>query len=555
MALQVLKDFEHAAVEKVRVSDSDRRIQFAAPLGDGPRGMWFHFKVAGGDGSPVRMILTNRDHLLGAPTFDRAVPVYRTGDGPWLRVDPTTCRSGEPGGGLFDGGPRLTQGFFQFDVPCGPGVTEVAYCYPFTMQDVEEAFARWTAMGRRSGVKILTLCRTRGGRSLRVLRIGTPARGRKLIWVLARQHSGEVPGSFAAEGLVEAILSKAKWAAGLRRRATIFVCPATDVDGVAEGMYGKDRAPVDFNRDWCAFPQRPEIRALRQAMDASRLKCGGRSGSMLAFIDLHAPGPSGVSFPVPPSPAWSGPDAWRSAWWLAKLIERFNSEQSPLRWANNDPEHIDWSGPEVGPKVSSTFHAACGLADHSSSIELSYNWQANSRLAGPDDWRRIGQSIARALEALCRGVKPPRTVQRPDPPFHLEGGWSWLRVPRQCNAKVHDDIVSVQADGPQGYAAVLFNTAVPVGRQRFVATAALYRTSHRKCPVHRLIFFFKDGVFTGEVVEQKGELGSQSIIRWRGPTRRKRPADAARLAVVIRNWPGTLSIGRPEIEPVRPAKK
>jgi hypothetical protein len=179
-------------------------------------------------------------------------------------------------------------------------------------------------------------------------------------------------------------------------------------------------------------------------------------------------------------------------------------------------------------------------------VELTYHWQANNRLVEPDDLRRIGQAVARALEGLAKGTKMPRGVKPPEPPFHMNSDWCWLRVPRQCNAKVNEDVVSIQADGNQGDATLLFTEPITVGRQRLEVTANLYRTSHRKCPLQRLVYFFKNGVFTGEIVEQKGELGSQNVVRWRGPTKRKKPADAARVAVSIRNWPGTITLGRPE---------
>ncbi len=166
----------------------------------------------------------------------------------------------------------------------------------------------------------------------------------------------------------------------------------------------------------------------------------------------------------------------------------------------------------------------------------------------------MGRSLARALEDLAKGTKPPKNVRIPDPPFHMASCWDWLNVPRQCNAKVSGDVVSIQADGPQAYAALLFREPIKLGRDRFRAEAQISRTSHRKSPIHRYTFFFRKGVFTGEVTEQSSELGSQSKIQWRGPTKRKRPADEARVAVVIRNFPGTLTIHRPELSKKKTTK-
>jgi hypothetical protein len=559
--LTVLTDFPGAAAEKVAVADSGNRVSFAAPLGGSPRGMWFHFKTVGGDGSVVTFVLTNREQMLGRRDYHRAVPVYRRDDGDWQRVNPIDCftdeanhAAAEPGwaagaaGAAAAGPPLCPPGSFVFRVPCGPGVTEIAYCYPYTLDMLDAAFARWQA-GR--DVTILTLCRTQHRRPVRVVRIGKPARGRKVVWVLARQHSGETPGGFAAEGFVDAVLSSAAWAKQLRRRAVVFVCPAVDVDGVAEGLYGKDRGPVDFNRDWSANPARREIAALRNAMDSSRRACGGSAANaekIAAVVDLHAPGPGAVSFPVPPHPAWAGRAAWQRAWRLARAIERFAGYRTPVRWANGYADHIDWSPPALSCRTASAFHVASGLADFSMSLELSYHWQVTGALAKPADWRRIGQSLARAIEATACKDPPAARPDAPDPPFYLSESHGWLNVPRQCTAHVNGDRISVQAEGPQGYAAILFAEPIPVKRGRFLATSSLGRTTRGRSPMHRLVFFFRDGVFTGEMFEQAGDLAGQDEIAWHGPVSRKFPADTARVAVVLRNWVGTITLAGPKAE-------
>src|SRR5262249_48325012 len=54
-------------------------------------------------------------------------------------------------------------------------------------------------------------------------------------------------------------------------------------DGVFHGRFGKDSAPVDFNRDWTPAPRRPEIAAL-----AASLEAAAHLSPPALLLDLHA---------------------------------------------------------------------------------------------------------------------------------------------------------------------------------------------------------------------------------------------------------------------------
>jgi len=61
--------------------------------------------------------------------------------------------------------------------------------------------------------------------------------------------------------------------------------PFVDCDGVAEGAYGKDRYPVDYNRSWWTMGRRHEVHAIMRDIDRWRARCTPR-----LCLDLHAPG-------------------------------------------------------------------------------------------------------------------------------------------------------------------------------------------------------------------------------------------------------------------------
>lgn len=116
---------------------------------------------------------------------------------------------------------------------------------------------------------------------MRWARRAAPALG---IYVLGRQHSGEVTGNWEMDGMLR-YLSSAEGADALERFAWWFV-PFVDTDGVAEGYYGKDQAHNDLNRAWHRnFPRRIELRAVQQDMRVWQQTTQAR-----LMLDMHAPG-------------------------------------------------------------------------------------------------------------------------------------------------------------------------------------------------------------------------------------------------------------------------
>lgn len=130
------------------------------------------------------------------------------------------------------------------------------------------------------------LARTRGGRPVEALRIGSPdAPG--AIWVQARQHAWESGSSWVGDGWLRWIASDDPRAQQLRNSHEIYFVPIMDVDNVALGAGGKDAIPRDHNRDWADAPVYPEVAAAQR-----RLRELIAQGRLRVFLDLHNPAPS-----------------------------------------------------------------------------------------------------------------------------------------------------------------------------------------------------------------------------------------------------------------------
>lgn len=115
------------------------------------------------------------------------------------------------------------------------------------------------------------------------------------VVVIARQHPGEVVGSWAVQGLLRFLLGPTPCARELREQYEFHVVPMVNVDGVVHGNSRCNLAGIDPNRVW-AEPNpitHPEVHAVKRHLqnladgahsfvDSGRL-CSG----IELFLDMH----------------------------------------------------------------------------------------------------------------------------------------------------------------------------------------------------------------------------------------------------------------------------
>lgn len=226
---------------------------------------WFYWNFRTTNREPLRAIFSHQNYLA---THGPAVSYDGGASWRWLGSDATTRQPiGEHG---------VEVSFEIAPVPPGADV-RYAFCPPY----LEADFDRWLSRHRNHPLLSITqLCRSRNGRPVELLRIGTDAVERPVIWLMARTHACEAMASYALEGLLEAALGDDRLGQQLRERWEIVATPFMDKDGVEEGDQGKLRHPHDHNRDFNAQPLYPEVAA------AMRL---GAQSNIAAFLDLHCP--------------------------------------------------------------------------------------------------------------------------------------------------------------------------------------------------------------------------------------------------------------------------
>eukprot|EP00435_Cladocopium_sp_Y103_P060988 s551_g22.t1 len=119
----------------------------------------------------------------------------------------------------------------------------------------------------------------------------TDVKEKLAIVIIARQHPGEVVGSWAVQGLLRFLLGATPAAKRLRKEFVFHVIPLVNVDGVVHGNSRCTLAGVDPNRVWhdpnpilhpVVFALKNHMRSLSQGMSTAYPSKG-----IEMFLDLH----------------------------------------------------------------------------------------------------------------------------------------------------------------------------------------------------------------------------------------------------------------------------
>jgi hypothetical protein len=200
--------------------------------------------------------------------------------------------------------------------------------------------------------------------------------------VLARQHAGETPASFTAEGILEAL---AREPLPSLADTAYHVFPLLDVDGVFHGRYGKDQSPVDFNRDWRDAPSRPEVAALVELI--RREHAAGAPGLVL---DLHAPHHGDAACYAFGLSAAEGEEACRRQDFLIRQL----AAESPRAVAFRETDLRAGYCPERSARdyLWNTFRI------QTLTLEVSYHLAQSGEYLTPHHYHAFGSAVARAMD-------------------------------------------------------------------------------------------------------------------------------------------------------------
>ncbi len=218
----------------------------------------YHFRAIGGRGRPCRFRILDVRHDAG----DRLAGREAYEDG-WSGTGPHAS---------YD-----RRHWFRI-----PGHLEGAdYVFAHTPEADVCYYARWAPYGAEREldlnaaaqasprVRVACIGRSVEGRDIDLLTVGEAGAGRRVCWIIARQHPSETMASYFVEGLLQRLIDAHDPAVHqLLQRAVLHIVPNMNPDGAWHGHTRSNAAGANLNREWAApSPERsPEVWHVRERM-------------------------------------------------------------------------------------------------------------------------------------------------------------------------------------------------------------------------------------------------------------------------------------------------
>lgn len=144
----------------------------------------------------------------------------------------------------------------------------IAHIPPYTNRNLEDLLHEFR---QNPNLKREVVGKSAGGRDILLLTLTdgrTDEGSKKVVWLVARQHSWEAGTSWTTEGALRFLLSSDAAARAIRNQFVFKVIPIADPDGVARGGVRFNSNGYDLNRNWDAVDPKlmPEIAAMRKSV-------------------------------------------------------------------------------------------------------------------------------------------------------------------------------------------------------------------------------------------------------------------------------------------------
>ncbi len=138
---------------------------------------------------------------------------------------------------------------------------------PYPLDRELDLIARCSAS---PGVRVETLGKTVSGADLDMVTLGDYSPGKRVCWVIARQHPSEMMGGYFVEGFLERMLDESDPVPRQLLRHSVFhIVPNMNPDGARLGLTRANAAGANLNREWVSpsLERSPEVLHVRSRME------------------------------------------------------------------------------------------------------------------------------------------------------------------------------------------------------------------------------------------------------------------------------------------------
>ncbi len=203
---------------------------------------WFYYRLSGAQGLDCVMTIENAEGAAFTGGWENYQARASYDREEWFLV-PTR----------FENGHLIIEHTPEF------GSVYYAYFAPYSMERHADLVA---GCQMHSDVNASVLGQTLDGQDLDLLTIGTPGKGKKSMWVDARQHPGEIMAEWWMEGFLSRLLDDDDPTARvLREKCVFYVVPNMNPDGSRRGHLRTNACGANLNREWgvATMERSPEV--------------------------------------------------------------------------------------------------------------------------------------------------------------------------------------------------------------------------------------------------------------------------------------------------------
>lgn len=274
---------------------------------------------------------------------------------------------------------------------------DLCYYATFVPYPADRELATIARAQAAPGVRLETIGQSIEGRPIDMLTLGEPGPGKKVCWIIARQHSSETQAAYFVEGVLDRLLDPHDPVArSLLGKAVFHVVPNVNPDGAANGFSRTNAVGANLNREWVSpsMERSPEVFSVRARMEATGLDF---------CIDCHADSELRCNFIWPSEnvPAWTPGrrdifTAFENAWAQASPDYELGHPYPGGVPAKADLSMAwNWIGDRFPKSLSVLLEQP--FKDVSWSVTPATGWSAERAL-------RLGRSFPIALNAIVGGL-------------------------------------------------------------------------------------------------------------------------------------------------------